>query len=419
MVMPKLPDEVISIAPSIKTPAIVYFDSIISESIRILKDGMQGINPTLFYAVKAASFPFLLDALKRKGIKGFDVASVAEAILVRNAFPKDQVRVQATSPGLTRDQLAELINKGCVINCDSVAQISDLLSMYGSETKFGIRLNPNVKVNRQFGHARKEQESRFGIILSDLLPVYELCQKYDNYPTGLHMHLEVGINSFDYHIEALNKIMDRLTESDSIRRLFSGLEYVNLGGGLIPIFFDKSYRYNWKYFDLSTVHGFATTLEKFQNMISASNLEVVLELGEFYVESSGFFLTRVVDRKIKSNGQKIWILDTNIHHFWDFGKGNIEIVSDCIYPPQSENGEQVLLGGNSCYIDDVLGVLNLDPSCKKEVEYLVIIERGAYHFSHASFFNGKMRPKIYYLDGNGKLNLERMDNEELFIKLWK
>lgn len=61
-----LPDGICQLVTMIDTPSIVYFESIISQSIQILKNTMKSIKPTLFYAVKSASFSFLRNIKAKK-----------------------------------------------------------------------------------------------------------------------------------------------------------------------------------------------------------------------------------------------------------------------------------------------------------------------------------------------------------------
>lgn len=421
MNIPKLPDKVHALMPQIETPAIVYFESIISETVQIFKDTMRNLNPTLFYAVKAASFPFIFKILQDKGISGFDVASVPELLLTKKTQAIES-RVHATAPGLTIKNIEILHDSGCVINCDSVTQVRDLLSLknFNSNSTFGLRLNPGIKIKKKSGYARKEQESRLGIRYDDLGSVQRLCSDAQCFPIGIHLHLEVGVMTLDHHKKSLEKLIKHMRQNAHIAELFQRIKYVNLGGGLIPIFFDTDYNFKWKYFDPSSINDFISILHQFEQAIGQPGLEVIFELGEFFTESAGFFVTSVVDRKLKPSGQKVWILDTNIHHLWGFAKSGIEIVSDCIYPPQSENGQPILLGGNSCYSDDTMGILLLDSEINEsKVRYLIIPERGAYYFSRASLFNGRLRPNIYLLSEDDKLALMHKDDLNLFYKWWE
>ena len=101
----------------------------------------------LFYAVKANSFPPVLEALARE-VDGFEVASYREAELAASAAAAvgKQARLITSGPGKSEANLARLIQLGAeLINVESILELHRVArhaEEAGKQLQVALRVNP-------------------------------------------------------------------------------------------------------------------------------------------------------------------------------------------------------------------------------------------------------------------------------------
>jgi diaminopimelate decarboxylase len=388
----------------INTPCIIYFEDIIKNSILIFNDMFEILDPILLYSVKCMPNLYIINCLKRLGIHGFDISNIGELSLITKLLNSDKIVIHATSPGLMENEFIQISKGSNIINCDSITQL-----MYAVNSKianYGLRLNhSNISIF-------PDKSTRFGFHYSELPFINEICKSFNSKPKSLHFHFDGGIKTLYFHTEYLKFLVEnfRLFNLDD---LFSEIKYINLGGGVRPVYFDKYLNYENNDFETKSILLFLEALNIFKARFNLNNTKVIFELGEFLLDTSGFFVCEIIDRKIRKNGNSVWILNTNMNHLSGFS--NFNISGDVIFPIQSSTGFFVELGGNTCFRNDLLGLIQVKEEDFWNCKYILIKERGAYYYARSNCFNGRLRPNIYYVNQSDEIELIKQDSIDTYL----
>lgn len=397
-----------------QTPAIVYFEKILSDTVRYFRDLTACVpRGKLLYSVKAATFPFLIRTLHRHGIDGFDASSVTEASLLAGLLaPK--VPIYVTAPALTVDELAKLgrISPTC-IHLDSIVSIERALK-HNTRLNLGIRVNPGVSYSSQALSDAGGLRSRLGLPLSELNAALELFERYGHKKVGLHLHITCEAVDFSHHTRAI----ELLTETLSRMNLAGfDLSHLDIGGGYRPPVWDFARNAIVPQFDAGSANALSEAISLFMGRYAhalASDFQVLLEPGDLLVKAAAVLVSRVLEERHDLAGNEHLILDTNIYHFPKlllYGKTPAVIV------PHDGGARQVTLSGNSCLGGDHIARVNIEEQAHPEA--VVFGDRGSYEFVKYNFFNGRLRPSVYLYDEKGMLHRCKADNETDLAAFWR
>jgi diaminopimelate decarboxylase len=287
------------------TPFFAYDRSLISDRMALLRSTLPaGIN--LSYAVKANPMPAVVAHL-RGLVDSFDVASAAEMhVALDTGMPAD--RVSFAGPGKTTAELSQAIAAGVTIEMESETE-AERIAMIGE--RLGIRPRVAVRVNPDFqvkgsGMRMGGGPQQFGVD-AERVP-HLLASLASTDLDFLGFHIFAGSQNLNAEIlcEAQRKTVElalRLAEQAPVP-----VRYLNLGGGFGIPYFEKD-----EPLDLGAIGENLAGLLDERVRPQLPEARVVIELGRYIVGESGYYVTRVVDRK-ESRGKTFLVVDGGMHH---------------------------------------------------------------------------------------------------------
>jgi diaminopimelate decarboxylase len=287
-----------------RTPFFAYDRHAVDARVRLLRAGLpSGVG--LHYSIKANPMPALVHWLATR-VDGFDVASAAEMALALDAGTP-AVHIGFAGPGKRHDDLRRAVASGVNIHIESLTQLR-LVTALGWE--LGIQPNVAIRVNPDFHVAHSGMRmgggaTPFGV---DAEQVPALLREFDAHEVAL-----AGFHVFwgSQCLHAPTVIQAQRQSTELIARLTTGLKipprFVNLGGGFgIPYFPGE------KPLDLDAVClAMQEWLPRFHACLPATH--AILELGRYLVGEAGFYVCRVIDRKV-SRGMTFLVTDGGLHH---------------------------------------------------------------------------------------------------------
>ncbi|MEE1930511.1 alanine racemase [Streptomyces sp. TRM 70351] len=269
----------------------------------------------VYYAVKANSFPGVLDGLAPH-VDGFEVASRSELALARAALsPAGQDApppLVAAGPAKSVAVLTDLVRAQVeAVNAESLLElhrISRIAQELGTTARVALRVNPaHIPVT---GSLRMGGEpSAFGVAEPDVPAVLEAARALPALDiTGFHVHAASGNLDAEAHAAYVRWCVTWAAETARAAGL--DLRHIDTGGG-IGVAFDEGE----KPFDV------ARFAELIADTPPPSGAKVILEPGRYLVADCGWYAAEVTDVK-NSYGHWFAMLRGGINHFqlptsWD------------------------------------------------------------------------------------------------------
>ena len=278
----------------------LYEEAVILEQIQLLRRYFPQV--ALLYSMKANPNAAVVDCILQQGI-GVDAASLEEVRLgAKRGLTREEIYYSA--PGKTKEEIVQAMSMATLIadSISEVERIQEIAAQCQEKVRIGIRLNPDFTM-----HGEDGQPSKFGIDEA------RFWQEMPNWKkdariqiVGVHIHLE----SQKLHAEILasyyRKVMDVAEQFRQIQGY--SLQFLNMGSGIgIPYTSqDQPLDLKWLGQELTNMlHIFAQ-----QNPTT----KVFIESGRFLVGKAGWYVTKVLDRKI-SYGKTILILKNTLNGF--------------------------------------------------------------------------------------------------------
>src|SRR5262245_29426937 len=180
------------IAETVGTPFYCYATATLERHYRVLTEAFSGLDPLLYYAVKANSNQAVIATLARLGA-GMDVVSEGE---LRRALaagvPAD--RIIFAGVGKTRDEMAFALREGIQgFNVESEPELealSEVAASLGRTARVALRVNPDVDARTHAKISTGKAENKFGVPYDD---ASGLCARAARLPrikvAGVHMHI--------------------------------------------------------------------------------------------------------------------------------------------------------------------------------------------------------------------------------------
>jgi diaminopimelate decarboxylase len=287
------------------TPFFAYDRALITQRMELLRATLPaGIN--LSYAVKANPMPAVVQHL-RGLVDSFDVASAAEMLVALDTtMPPDHVSF--AGPGKTPAELSQAIAAGVTIEMESATEaerVTMIGERLGVRPRVAVRINPDFQVKGS-GMRMGGGPQQFGVDAEKVPALLQQLAARDLEFQGFHIFAGSQNLNAEILCEAQRKTVElalRLAEQSSMP-----IRYLNLGGGLGIPYFEKD-----QPLDLGAVGQNLAGL--FTDVIRPNlpDARVVIELGRYIVGESGFYVTRVVDRK-ESRGKTFLVVDGGMHH---------------------------------------------------------------------------------------------------------
>ncbi|MDQ7004469.1 MAG: alanine racemase [Ghiorsea sp.] len=289
------------------------FNAYIYDTARLTKrtlclNNMMPQGVEVFYAMKANPHPTFLEAARKAGVTGIEIASLGEANKAVDAgFSPSQLIY--TGPGKSLEELAWCVNNSIrTIHIESLAEahrIQNLCVAAGKSQDVLLRINANFDIHdaqTTFSGGSKKfgiDEEQLDVALPQILALDKL-----NFH-GLHVYAASGVLNVDDLLHNCELVFD-LTQR--IEAEYQGVrcDIIDFGGG-----FGVDYEETGNDFDPQAyADGLSTMIEKY----GFQGRHFVLELGRWLAAECGWFATEIIDIKT-SRGKKQVVCAGGINHF--------------------------------------------------------------------------------------------------------
>ncbi|MBN1785878.1 MAG: diaminopimelate decarboxylase [Candidatus Methanofastidiosa archaeon] len=384
------------------SPLYVYEEDLIRDRYDELNGCIEYPKKRIHYAAKANSNLEILSLLRSMG-SGIDATSPGEVFLSLKAgfSPNDIIFTGVNS---SPSDLRFCHDAGVQVNIGSLY----LLEQWGRAhpgSKLSVRVNPDVGAGHHDHTITGGPSSKFGIYYNQMGMVSEIAERYDLEINGVHAHIGSGILETDSFIRAMDIILKSARGLD-------GLEFIDIGGGIgIP------YRSREQSIDLAGLG--ASISSRFQDFCEeyGTELELKMEPGRYLVAEAGTLLVTVTNLKQTPRFNFIGV-DSGFNHLQrPIMYGSFHEIQNASRMDAPE--EAYVVGGNLCESGDVFtrgeqGIEERMIPIPEVGDILALRNSGAYGFSMASTYNGRLLPaEVIVSGGRARLIRERQTFEDL------
>ena len=361
----------------------------------------------VFYACKANTNLAVMKILESEGCC-IDAVSPGEVHISKKVgFSGD--RILFTGNNITNDELKYVHDEGVVLNIDSVSALNRLSKMINPEgVKISFRVNPMVGAGHHDHCITGGVMSKFGIMESEAVEVYQKAKELGFEPVGMHSHIGSGIldpEPFKLAIESTMDIAGKVHQDAGI-----DFEFVDFGGGVgIPYTPEENIVDLDKFAEVN-IGLFKEKLEEYD----MNNPTMYLEPGRYLVGDASVLLVTV--NSLKQSYRKFIGVDAGFHTL--LRPAMYESYHHIVNASKmdAEDTQTVDIAGNVCESGDLFARDRPMPDVE-EGDVLGILNAGAYGFTMSSNYNS--RPKaseVLVKDGECFLTRERETFEDLFNK---
>jgi len=380
------------------TPLYVYNNDTIIEQYNKLINAINWPKLKIFYAMKANYNPHILSNLKKIGAN-IDAVSIGEILLAKKiGFSAN--RILFTPNNITFEEMETAKKEEILFNIDSLSLLTTFSKKYpGSE--ICLRFNPDVVDGENAYVQTAGDNTKFGILLTDLQKVLQIVKENNMIVVGLHEHVGSGIYKAESFINAISHIFEIATKEN-----FPHLKFFDMGGGFKVSYHPTETEINY------TPIGDAIVKKLKEHCTSYGTvLELWIEPGKYIVAQSGSLLVKVTT--IKKNKKKT-IVGTN--------SGFSQLIRPLLYGAYHHvrnvsNPEGKLIEydiyGNICESGDIFAKARLISEIR-EGDILSIENAGAYCYSMGSTYNLRPMPaEVIVEKGISKLARKEITPQEL------
>ena len=354
------------------TPFYAYDRALVTRRVAALRECLPR-DLSLHYAIKANPMPALVQHLAGL-VDGFDVASGGE---LRTALdtPMSRANISFAGPGKSRVELTQAIAAEIALNVESEHELQAIAAIgreIGVTPKVCLRINPDFEL-KSSGMKMAGGAKQFGI---DAERAPQLLGALATLPVAFHgLHIFTGSQNLrpEAIIEAQRQTLDLALRFAELGP--APPPTLNIGGGFgIP------------YFPGEQALDLAPIGENLERLMATARerlpgTEVIIELGRYLVGEAGYYVCRVVDRKV-SRGQVFLVTDGGLHHHLA-ASGNFGQVLRKNYPVVIGNRvvgaeqETASVVGPLCTPLDLLAD-RMDLARAEVGDLVVVLQSGAY-----------------------------------------
>jgi diaminopimelate decarboxylase len=369
--------------PRIETPCYVYFLDILESRYRSLSAAL-GERCKILYSMKANPHPKFVKAIMAMG-GGIDVSSLGELdSAISLGVPPESISF--VGPGKSLLELERAINLGIhslvVESISELEQVAKLANTKGRPANVMLRVNPHSYIQAN-GRPREASHSQFGIDDADLLQLDH--RWFENLPLtiqGLHFYVQPHFSDAQILVENFRRFAATAVQIQSRWKMRFPL--INFGGG-----FGIPYFHGQQELDLGVLKFGLQKL--FAETTELRNAGFLAESGRYLAGPAGFFVTRVLYKKV-SRGKTILICDGGFtQHQSATGSGQLirrAFPLCALTDGSAQRQEKVTLAGPSCYSADILGE-DLELDAVDVGDCIAVGQSGAYgaSFSPTDFLS--------------------------------
>lgn len=274
------------------TPCFVLNKNDLEANLIALKQALNQHWPnyTIGYSYKTCAFAWLLQYMKKNGVKA-EVVSPEEFVLAKKIGHKTKDIIY-NGPIKTKETLTEAMLANSIVNLDAQREIvwaKEIADEYPD-----INFSLGLRVNFDLGGIGKEETvagksgNRFGFslekgYLENAIQQLQECERIK--VNGLHMHISSKTRSINIYKKLAEKAV-QVTNKFNLQ-----LEYIDIGGGFFAggDFNDK--------FDLYI----KTIAEELSKQYKTQELTLIVEPGAALIASPISLYSRVIDVKENFN----------------------------------------------------------------------------------------------------------------------
>ncbi len=380
------------VAKRYPTPFHIYDETQIIANSKELYNAMQNVGFSDFknyFAIKALPNPYIMEILAELG-HGMDASSIAEIELCKMVGIRDVIY---SSNNTTDDDFARAIKEGAIINFDDISHVRRFIKKFGTPKIACCRYNPG-KIKFKGGEESiigSPHEAKFGMPYEHILEAYGLLKKAGTRTFGLHTMLLSNNLDWNSHI----KIADLLFEiaNKISKKLDITFDFIDLGGGIGVAYHPNDHEFNMKLYS----ENLRAIYDKY--FFGSNKPRIVMENGRFITASSGYLVTRVINRK---DTHKTYIgVDANMANLMRPGMyGAYHPIS--VLGGSNREYEIVDVTGSLCENNDKFAIDRRLPELNIG-DYLVIHTTGAHGHSMGFQYNGKLRSAELLLRVDGSI----------------
>lgn len=358
---------------AVPNPSFVMDEVALEANMRILNQVEQKAGVNVLCALKGFAMWGVFPIVKNY-ISGATASSFHEAKLCYETFGK---KAHCCFVVYLKEEFEDVLSIASHVTFNSLSQYEKFKTYIPKypTVKFAIRINPKYS---QVGVEKYNPcmiGSRFGV------PLDQMPEILPEGISGVHMHAlcESGAEE----LVNLCEILD-----GKFGHLLHQCTWVNLGGG---------HHITRADYDVDLL---CTTLANFKSNYALDSL--MIEPGEAMGWKTGVLVSRIEDI-IQSDGRKILQLNVSFSAH----------MPDCLEMPykpavvgESINGEECIIGGNTCMSGDFVDGFKFDKQLKIG-ELVVFEDMMHYTFVKTSTFNGVPHPALVAVSKDGEIKILR------------
>jgi diaminopimelate decarboxylase len=370
-------------------------------------------------AVKANPLIKILSRIKNKGV-GLEVASLPEIYIAEKAgFARENIVFD--SPCKTREEIEYALQSGIYINSDSFAEldrIGEILKIRDSESRIGLRINPQVGTGSIKSTSVAGAISKFGVPLNEnRQEIINYYLKY-NWLKGIHVHIGSQGCPVPLLIEGIRKVLDLALEINRClaKESKSTVSVFDIGGGLpVSYYADK---------EPVTIEQYHAMLKETCPELFTGGFRLITEFGRYIHANAGWVAARVEYVK-REPGYNIIIThvgaDLLLRKCYNPGDWHHEISVTDKYGnlKTGTDSNKYSVAGPLCFAGDVLAT-DLDLPVVVEGDYILIHDTGSYTLSMWSRYNSRQMPKVlgYHSENDTFELLKERESKEDLLDFW-
>lgn len=373
----------LELAEKFGTPLYVISENKIRENYRKLYAAFSKRYSRfrILYSAKANTNISVLKILHSEGAY-VDTASVGEVYLASVAgFNSKEILYTGLNVG--DEELKYVLNKGVMVNLDSLSQLNRLLRLGVPET-LSFRINPEHGAGYHEYVVTASKHAKFGVDEASAFKAYEVAKAAGVKRFGIHMHIGSGIMDAAPYLKAGERLLEIASKINI--KLGISFDFINFGGGMGVPYKPEERELDLEAFSSKLVEMFKSKLDE----CLLGEPELWIEPGRFVVAEAGVLLTRVNALKQVSHKKFVGVdagFNTLIRPAM-YGAYHHIIVANKLDDQPTEVYDVV---GPICESGDVLAKDRLLPKIC-EGDLLAVLNAGAYGFSMSSQYNSRPRP---------------------------
>ncbi len=370
----------------IQTPFYYYDLDVLRATLNEINAQACKTNFHVHYAMKANVNSSVLNVIKDAGL-GADCVSGGEIQAALDAGVAPSKVVFAGVGKADWEINMALENNIFCFNVESIPEleiINELAAAKGKVANVALRINPNVSANTHHYITTGLSENKFGINMSELDKVIDLCPLLKNIKLiGIHFHIGSQITdmtSFQDLCVRVNEIQEHFIAKNVV------LDHINVGGGL---------GINYEHPNHFPIPDFEAFFKVYRDHLVLQPQQTLhFELGRAVVAQCGSLISKVLYIK-EGTSKKFAILDA----------GFTELIRPALY--QAYHRIENLTSELPVENYDVVGPIceSSDTFAKdfslnktKRGDIIALRSAGAYGEIMASQYNLRQLPKAYTSD---------------------